>query len=194
MYYHFPYVLHTPLHLPGGTQPKILPCCYCCCLCEWLNLGTCQPLTVVVPWWAASSMGLELSWVHSWSWVHLCVSRAWWSIGQMFSVENRATDSHWQNFIFHISKTINKQDHNSKVGKWSMRGQISLYSRHVQANKPTNLLLFLTILGSPSPLVSACSRICQGSSENFRNPPWISNLAPSPHSLKETAVCVCFSP
>lgn len=112
----------------------------------------------------------------------------------MFSVGNRAMDSHRQNFIFRISKTINKQDRNSKVGKWSMRGQISLYFLHVQANKPTNFLLFLTILGSPSPLVSACSRICQGSSENFRNPPWISNLAPSLHSLKEIAVCVCFPP
>ena len=59
-----------------------------------------------------------------------------------------------------------KQDHNSKVGKWSVRGQISLYFLHVQAKKPTNFLLFPTILGSQSPLDSVCSRICQGSSEN----------------------------
>lgn len=72
-----------------------------------------------------------------------------------------------------------KQDHNSRVGKRCERTNLFALSSH--SNQPTSPS-FQT-LSALSLSWSVCSRIYQISSGSLKNPPWISYLTPSLHSL-----------
>ena len=72
-----------------------------------------------------------------------------------------------------------KQDHNSRVGKRCERTNLFALSSH--SNQPTSPS-FQT-LSALSLSWSVCSRIYQISSGSLKNPPWISYLTPSLHSV-----------
>lgn len=85
-----------------------------------------------------------------------------------------------------------KQDHNSKVGKPSVKEQISLYFLLVQTNRPASLLYFHTF----SALSFPQSPAAPGSASalwTFQEPPWVSHLTAVVQSLKGDFIVILFS-